>query len=255
VRGVQLPTRAPEPISPAPEPVDEGHNPALEGEGTSDWMMVADFINKYALAAEISETEALEPQSVEEAKRRPDWPLWEKAIDEELAVLKAAGTWELVDAPAGANIVGSKWIFRAKKDAADNVVRYRARLVAQGFSQVLGVDYFDMFALVARLASIRAVLAVAAVENFEIHQINIKGCISEWGTHLRRNHIYETAAPLRDSGVTGQSLPTSQNPVRFETVREAMVPAVGLNHGQRVGICAMRGGPGRFLPPLWKVFD
>jgi Reverse transcriptase (RNA-dependent DNA polymerase) len=127
------------------------------------------------LAAEIGETEALEPQTLKEAKSSPDWPLWEKAIHEELAVLKSAGTWELVNAPGNANIVGSKWVFHAKKDAAGHVVRYKARLVAQGFSQVPGVDYFDTFAPVARLASIRAVLAIAAVEDLEIHQIDIKG--------------------------------------------------------------------------------
>ena len=76
-----------------------------------------------------------------EAKKRPDWPLWEKAIQEELGALKAAGTWEVVDEPEGVNIVGSKWVFKAKKDAAGNVIRYKARLVAQGFSQVPGVDY------------------------------------------------------------------------------------------------------------------
>lgn len=66
------------------------------------------------------------------------------------------------DPPAGANIVGSKWVYHAKKDAAGNIIHYKARLVAQGFSQVPGVDYFDTFAPVAKLASIRAVLAMAA---------------------------------------------------------------------------------------------
>ena len=80
----------------------------LEGEGMSDWMMVGE---EYALAAEISETEALEPRNLAEAKSSPDWALWDKAIQEELSVLKAAGTWEVVDAPKGANIVGSKWVF------------------------------------------------------------------------------------------------------------------------------------------------
>ena len=116
-------------------------------------------MDEYAFAAETNNAEALEPRSLKEAQSRPDWPLWEKAIEEELATLKAAGTWEVVDAPEGVNIVGSKWVFRAKKDAAGNVVRYKARLVAQGFSQVPGVDYFDTFAPVARLASIRTVLA------------------------------------------------------------------------------------------------
>ena len=135
----------------------------------------ADFWDEHVMAAEISDEEALEPCNLAEAKSRPDWLLWEKAIAEELATLKEAGTWELVDAPDGANIVGSKWVFRAKKDAGGNVVRYKARLVAQGFSQVPGVDYFDTFAPVARLSSIRAVLAIAAVRDYFTGQIDIKG--------------------------------------------------------------------------------
>jgi hypothetical protein len=68
--------------------------------------------------------------------------------------LRKAGTWKLTEAPLGANIMGSKWVFRAKKDAADNVIHYKAHLVAQGFSQVPGINYFDTFAPVARLALI-----------------------------------------------------------------------------------------------------
>ena len=132
-------------------------------------------MDEYALAAEIGETEALEPRNLAEAKKQPDWHLWEKVIQEELATLKMAGTWELADAPENANIVSSKWVFRAKKDAAGNVVQYKARLVAQGFSQVPGVDYFDTFAPVARLASIRTVLAFVATKNYETGQIDIKG--------------------------------------------------------------------------------
>jgi hypothetical protein len=62
-----------------------------------------------------------------------------------------------------------------KKDAAGNVIRSKARLVAQGFSQVPGVDYFDIYAPVAWLASIRTVLAFAAAEDLETGQIDIKG--------------------------------------------------------------------------------
>jgi len=86
-----------------------------------------------------------------------------------------AGTWELVNAPEGANIVGSKWVFWVKKDATGNVVRYKARLVAQGFWQVPGVNYFNTFAPVAWLASIRTILAFAAAEDLETGQIDIKG--------------------------------------------------------------------------------
>ena len=80
----------------------------------SDWF-------KYILAAKTAEAKALEPHSLAKAKHHPDWPLWEKAIVEELTTLKTAGTWRLEEAPLGANIIGSKWVFKAKKDAAGNI--------------------------------------------------------------------------------------------------------------------------------------
>lgn len=128
-----------------------------------------------SMVSEIAEAEGLDPTSLADARRRPDWLDWEKAIQEELTTLKEAGTWILVDAPPGANIVGSKWVFRVKKDADGNIARKKARLVAQGFSQVPGIDYFDTFAPVARLASIRTVLALAARDDMELHQVDIKG--------------------------------------------------------------------------------
>ena len=90
----------------------------LEVDEPADWMMVMEDM----MAAQTSEMEALEPSSLAAAKQSLDWLTWEKAIYEELDVLKAAGTWEMVNAPDGVNIVGSKWVFRAKKDAAGVVV-------------------------------------------------------------------------------------------------------------------------------------
>src|SRR5258708_2256398 len=84
---------------------------------------------EHVFMAETADSEALEPHSLPEAKRRPDWLLWEKAIQEELATLKTAGTWKLEEAPPEANIIGSKWVFKAKKDATGNIARYKARLV------------------------------------------------------------------------------------------------------------------------------
>ena len=84
-------------------------------------MMATDFTTEYILVAEISETEALEPCTLAEAKHCPNWPLWERAIEKELETLCLAGTWELAEAPVRSNIVGSKWVFRAKKDAAGNI--------------------------------------------------------------------------------------------------------------------------------------
>ncbi|KAF8626055.1 hypothetical protein AX17_006630 [Amanita inopinata Kibby_2008] len=110
------------------------------------------------LVAEMEEAEVLEP-----------------VMEDELTMLREAGTWELIEPPPGVNVVGSKWVFKVKKDTAGNIVWYKARLVAQGFSQVPGVDYFDTFAPVAHLASIQVILAIAATHDLEVHQIDIKG--------------------------------------------------------------------------------
>jgi hypothetical protein len=134
-----------------------------------------DFLAEYVLAAEMADVEALEPRSLAEAMCCPDRPMWEAGIKEEWATLKAAGTWELVDKLDGVNVVGSKWVFRARKDAAGKIVRYKARLVAQRFSQVPRVDYFDTYAPAAKLTSIHAVLAMAAALDLELHQIDFKG--------------------------------------------------------------------------------
>ena len=130
---------------------------------------------EHLLAAETADAEALEPRSLAEAKRRPDWALWEKAIGEELDTLKKAGTWRLEEAPPGANIIGSKWVFKAKRDAAGNIARYKACLVAQGFSQIGGIDYDDTYAPVAKLASSRAIIAMANRLRLTLHQVDIKG--------------------------------------------------------------------------------
>jgi len=96
---------------------------------------------EFIFAMETVDVEALKPHMLAEAKHQPNWPHWEKAIKEELATLKAAGTWRLEEAPPGANIIGSKWVLKAKKDTAGNIVCYKAHLVAQGFSVMIHPNF------------------------------------------------------------------------------------------------------------------
>jgi hypothetical protein len=86
---------------------------------------------EHVLTAKVADAEAMELHMLAESKHRPDWPLWEKAIEEELATLKAASTWRLEEALPRANIIGSKWVFKAKKDTARNIVHYKVQLVIQ----------------------------------------------------------------------------------------------------------------------------
>src|SRR5882757_6849730 len=131
--------------------------------------------------AETADSEALEPRTLAEAKRHPNWLQWEQAILKELETLRAAGTWILEEAPPGANIIGSKWVFKAKKDAAGFIARLKARLVAQGFSQIGGIDFDDTYAPVARLASSRAIIAMANRLDLLLHQVDIKGAYLNGG--------------------------------------------------------------------------
>ena len=124
-----------------------------------------------AVAVVGSEIDELEP-SYEQARMRTDWPQWKAAIDVELQNLRAAGTWEVVERPDDVNVVDSKWVFRLKKDAKGKVIKWKAWLVARGFTQVYGVDYFETFAPVARLTSVRSILAIAARNNWEIYMFD-----------------------------------------------------------------------------------
>jgi hypothetical protein len=130
---------------------------------------------EFVFMAETADVEALEPRMLAEARKRPKWPQWEQAILEELETLKAASTWRLEDASPRANIISLKWVLKAKKDAAGNVVRYKACLIAQGFSQIGGVDYDDTYVPVAKLVSTHAVIMMANHLGMEMHQIDIKG--------------------------------------------------------------------------------
>ena len=96
-----------------------------------------------AIATTVSGIKAINPQSLEEAMKRPDKSKWTVTIQEKLENIQKAGTWIIVERPKYINIVKNKWVFRIKKNAAGKVEHYKARLVAKGFTQVFGIDYYD----------------------------------------------------------------------------------------------------------------
>ncbi|GKF25502.1 putative ribonuclease H-like domain-containing protein, partial [Tanacetum coccineum] len=80
----------------------------------------------------------------------------------ELLQFKLQKVWVLVDLPYGKKVIGTKWVFRNKRDGRSNVVKNKARLVAQGFRKEEGIDYDEVFAPVARIEAIRLLLAFAS---------------------------------------------------------------------------------------------
>ena len=113
--------------------------------------------------------EDVDPLTLEQAMRSPNADKWKEACEYELDAMRKNKTWELVDRPADRKVVKCKWVFKHKADG-----RYRARLVAKGFTQVEGVDYQETFSPVARYESIRFLLALAAQEDWEIHSMDVK---------------------------------------------------------------------------------
>jgi len=99
---------------------------------------------------------------------------WQKAMEEELSMIKKNKTLELVDRPKDRKIIGVKWVFRTKLNADGSINKHKAKLVVKGYAQVLGVDYSDTFAHVARLDTIRLVLAIAAQNGWKVFQLNVK---------------------------------------------------------------------------------
>ena len=83
-------------------------------------------------------------------------------------------TWELVPPPDSNNVVGSRWIFKVKRTGDGSVERYKARLVAQGYSQCEGVDYQKIFLPVVRYTSVRSLVAVANICDREVHHTDVK---------------------------------------------------------------------------------
>ena len=135
---------------------------------------VEEEIDAIAMAAQMGEVGGYEPASLAEAMCSPGWPYWKEAMAEEIKALQDHKTWRIDKPPKDANIVGCRWVYHLKRDAAGNIARYKARLVAQGFSQVPGVDFNETYAPVAKMASIRTILALAADLDYEIHQVDVK---------------------------------------------------------------------------------
>jgi hypothetical protein len=99
---------------------------------------------------------------------------WEVACQAEMRSFEHMKVYEIVPRPKGKNVVGSKWVFRIKLGPNSAILKYEACVVAQGFTQIEGVNYNETFAPVAKLASLRVILALAAELDLEVHQMDIK---------------------------------------------------------------------------------
>ena len=131
-----------------------------------------DNVFAYDVALNIMQgNEDLEPLSVEEYRQRRDWPKWQEAIQSELnSLAKREVFGPLVHTLSDVKPIGYKWVFVRKRN---EIVRYKARLVAQGFSQRPGVDYKETYSPVMDAITFRYLIGLVVHENLEIHLMDV----------------------------------------------------------------------------------
>ncbi|GJW32164.1 putative ribonuclease H-like domain-containing protein [Tanacetum coccineum] len=135
----------------------------------------------------------IEPKKVIQALTDPSWI---EAMQEELLQFKLQTVWTLVDLPNGKRAIGTKWVFRNKKDERGIVVRNKARLVAQGYTQEERINYDEVFAPVAKIEAIRLFLAYALFMRFIVYQMDVNSAFlyekALYGLHQAPRAWYAT---------------------------------------------------------------
>ncbi|XP_022014174.1 uncharacterized mitochondrial protein AtMg00820-like [Helianthus annuus] len=137
------------------------------------------------------------PKNPSKALSNPDW---KNAMNDEYRALIENKTWELVPKKLDMNIVRTMWVFRHKKKADGTLERYKARLVCDGRSQQVGVDYGKTFSPVVKPTTIRTVLTLALSNSWPIQQLDVKMlfsmdifrrrslCTNLWGVEIQIIH-------------------------------------------------------------------
>ncbi|GKB52160.1 putative ribonuclease H-like domain-containing protein [Tanacetum coccineum] len=125
-------------------------------------------LQNYLFACFLSQEE---PKKVIQALKDPSWI---EAMQDELLQFKIQKVWTLMDLPNGKRAIGTKWVYKNKKDDRDIMIKNKARLIAQGYTQEEGVNYDEDFALVARIEAITLFLAYALFKDFVVYQMDVK---------------------------------------------------------------------------------
>lgn len=140
--------------------------------------------------------EVVKPQSVVEALNSPQASQWKSAMQEELDSLESRNTWQLSELPKDKKCIGCRWVFKLKTNAEGKVARYKARLVAQGFSQTKGIDYEKTSAPVVNFLILRILLALTVEFGWYTRHVDIK-CAYLYGK-LEEDIYMRLPVPLKN---------------------------------------------------------
>lgn len=112
------------------------------------------------------------PYTYEEAMISSEAEKWKEAMKNEYDSLMENGTWVMADLPPEKRAIKCKWVFTTKEGVDGEIIRYKARLVGKGYSQIEGIDYQETYAPVIRYNSIRMLIAIAAHMELKISQMD-----------------------------------------------------------------------------------
>lgn len=126
-------------------------------------------LNQFAAVAQLDDAPDLE-----HALSGPHAAQWQEAMAEEIATCERLCVWQRAKLPPGRTAVGCRWVLTIKRDETGEIQRFRARLVAQGFSQRPGVDFGEVYAPTHRMTILPALLAMGAACDFEIAQLDVR---------------------------------------------------------------------------------
>lgn len=122
----------------------------------------------------VIQAEIRQPKTYNEAINSANKEHWIVAMKDEMTSLQEIGTWELMELPNGRKAIGCKWVYKVKTNVDGLVSRFKARLVAQGFSQQYGTDYDEVFAPVIYQTTFRILLIIAAKTNMRVLHFDAK---------------------------------------------------------------------------------
>lgn len=110
----------------------------------------------------ITVTQNLEPTNFKTALQDSKWYL---AMKEEFEALQKNSTWTLVPPHAAAKIVGNKWLYRVNYNPDGSIAKYKAHLLAKGFHQTHGIDFFETYSLVVKPCIVRVILSLVVMHH------------------------------------------------------------------------------------------